>query len=140
MMYVRLYSPDDAKQLVFNAVDKAANMDGWEQWAVINGNSGPAYTGLVGDKIVCAAGIRIVREGVGHLWSVFSSDIGQNKLSVFRGVKSMLEILIKEFNFTRLRTESRIGFPESQRLLEHLGFKQGRIIMNKTHYSYFRSI
>jgi RimJ/RimL family protein N-acetyltransferase len=40
----------------------------------------------------------------------------------------------------RLRAESRIGFKQSQRLLDAMGFKRMGVMLNGTHYYYARTI
>ncbi len=133
---LRQFNAADAQILCPDAVDVTAGTGPWQQWAEFNAQAGPAYTGLLDGKIIGAAGIRMVRPGVGDVWSVFSTEMPAVRLSAFKCLKRMLGILIAEFEFTRLRTDSRVGFEQSQRLLEHLGFVRGRTMRQGKYYFY----
>jgi hypothetical protein len=136
MLKIRPYKASDGEMLCLSAVDETAVAD--HSWAAVNETLGPGYTGTHKGQIVCAAGIRLVRKGVGDAWLVMSHEAAKNKKATFRTVKTMLEILIEEFDLVRVRATSRIGFPASQRLLEHLGFKRMRT-MTTGYYFYRRT-
>lgn len=102
-------------------------------------NSGVAFTGLLNGQIICIAGIQIKRQGVGHIWSMFSKETLKLKITVFRSIKIMLDCVIKNFEIHKIQSESRKGFEQSQRLLEHLGFVRQRRDMNKNYYFYLRN-
>jgi hypothetical protein len=102
--------------------------------------SGVAFTGYIDGKIVCAAGIDLKRDGVGHIWSLFSNEFLKYKITIFRGIKKMLDITIQNLNIHKIQSESRKGFKQSQILLEHLCFKkQRRDLLNKQYYFYIRT-
>lgn len=133
------FEAEHANHLCPDAIDTDAH--DMEKWGKVNETSDAAYTGMLENgEIVCAFGIR-VKNGVADVWSVFNQRVKSNKKATFRTLVSMLSILIKTFNLEKLRSESRIGFTESQRLLEHLGFKrQRRNMINGKYYFYRRCV
>lgn len=101
--------------------------------AEYNAAAGPAYTGYIDGRIVACGGIRVEKNGSGTPWFIMNKG-EKCKKSTFQTVKLMMKILIEECEFKYLRTFSKIGFPQSQRFLEHLGFKKIRTL--KSHYYY----
>lgn len=133
--------PEDFLEIVRNSTDPANN-NLPDDIVLKQGNnlinSGVAFTGLLNGKIICVAGLRLKRQGIGHIWSMFSKDTLKFKITVFRSIKSMLDCVIKSFEIHKIQSESRKGFDQSQRLLEHLGFIRQRRDMNKDYYFYLR--
>jgi hypothetical protein len=133
--------PFETRHAIFlcpNAIDPLAR--GMEEHAVYRAASDAAYTGIDADgNIVCAFGIRVRKPGVADVWSIFNQRVKTHKKSTFRMLVTMLGVLIKTFELKKLRSESRIGFVESQRMLEHLGFiRQHRNMINGKYYFYKR--
>lgn len=126
MFRIRPFEEKDAELLCPTAVDDNlhGNEQHWKKWAKLNKEAGPAYTALYEGRPIIAGGIRLLENNMGWVWTVFSPLAKQHKLTAFRSVKTMISILMDEFKFTSLVTESRKGFDASQRLLEHLGFKR----------------
>lgn len=147
MIKIRKFKAEDAEVLCPSAVDASLHgppggpvYEYWRVWARINAVAGPAYTGYdESGQVLGAAGIRIVREGVGNVWAVFSPDIRNCKTGIYRALKRMMQILIKDFEFIKLRTDSRKGFEVSQRFLEHLGFKRLRREKEDRYYYILRT-
>ena len=135
-LVIKPFEPADAIELAADAVEK--NIRWVCLHAEINANCGIAYTlyDPTGTKRLAAAGIRHKPNGSGEVWVILKKEVVHYKLSLLRSIRTMLEILKLENGYKWLRTHSEIGFPESQRLLEHLGFKQMRTIMKNTHYYY----
>ena len=110
------------------------------RWARYNMASGPVYAAECGGKVVATGGLRIVRPGLGDLWITIDKDIERSygflkeALAAMRG---MTEILAETFNIRRMRIISRIGFPASQSLLRHLGFRRLPKVW-KSYYIYTR--
>ena len=101
--------------------------------------SGCSFTGWLGDTPLGSLGILEVRPGIGNLWSILHKDVRKHVVSSMRAVKEMLRVIegMKEYDFKVLRSDSRIGFPESQRFLEFLGFtRQRRNMINGNHFFY----
>lgn len=101
---------------------------------------GCAFTGWWDDVPYGCLGIWTVREGVGNMFSILHKDVRKHLIPSMRAVKEMLNVVLGMYDFTRLRSDSRIGFPESQRFLEFLGFTKQRRNMNSTHYFYRRDV
>lgn len=141
MLMFRLFEIDDIKELASNAIDKAvtnADEETLLKYAKYNKDNGSAFTGLLNDRIICAAGIHRRHGTSGHLWSVFTKSAIIHKKTVFKSIKLMFDIVIKEHGFKNVITESRKGFTESQRLLEHLGFEKQRRSFNDDYLFYKR--
>lgn len=126
MFKIRPFEEKDAAILCPTAIDNILhnNEPHWKKWAKKNKKAGPAYTALYNGKPILAGGIRLLENNIGWVWLVLSPSIRQCKLTALRSIKTMMSILIDEFEFVSLVTESRKGFDASQRLLEHLGFKR----------------
>jgi hypothetical protein len=111
----------------------------WTEAAKINEKYGVGYTGYLDGTPVCAFGAICNKNGAGDVWFVMSRKVGMYKKTVLRSIKMMLDTHMEDSDFTRLRTASKIGFKESQRLLEFLGFKkQRRDMINGKYYFYLR--
>lgn len=101
---------------------------------------GCGFTGWMGSLPLGSLGIDEVRPGVGQMWSMLHVRTRDHVYASMKAVRKMLRIIDDTYDFKRLRSESRIGFAESQRFLEFLGFERGRrTIMNNTHYFYRRN-
>lgn len=133
MLELRTFKTEDAELLCPNAIE-AQTWD-WKTWSRLNEHS-IGFTGLLAGKPVAAAGIHIVRKGVGIVWAVFSPEIRSHKKDVLKSIRLWFESIKETYSFKELRATSRIGFKPSQTLLEHLGFTRMRKIINGTHYLY----
>jgi len=123
-----------------NAIDPAIKPADARAWAVENMANGPAYTAESGGKIVAAAGVWLVRPGVGLIWIVISKDIERSYSFLKESIivmRNMTEILAETFGLRKIRAFSRIGFGQSQSILHHLGFTRLRRT-RKSHYIYLR--
>ena len=143
MLKFRSFEIEDIKELYQNAIDDiVSNTSETDllKYAEINKNAGPAFTGLLNDKPICAAGIHLRRGKSGHLWSVLSKSASNHKKTVFKSLKLMLGIVIKQNGLRKIITESRKGFPQSQRLIEHLGFIRQRHSFRDDYYFYRKVI
>lgn len=142
MLDIRMFESSDADILCPDAIDKSLQKNEvlWKAWAKVNARSGPAYTAVTDTgELIAAAGIRLVREGVGNVWMVMSPKVSGYKKAVLRWLKTMIPIIMEEFGLKKLRTDSRKGFAASQRLLEHIGFKRLRK-ETKTNYFYILEV
>jgi len=125
MLEIRKFEIVDAHILTATAIEPhLSDRYDIEKWAQINLKSGPAYTGLLNGVPVAAAGIWLVSPGVGQAWAIFSERSKDIKKTLFRSVKTMLEILTSQFEITRLTADCCKDFPCGDRFLRHLGFKK----------------
>jgi hypothetical protein len=138
---VKKFKAEDFVAIAPHAIDVTARYMS-EEWLLERGKLYEkchcAFTGWWGDKPLGSLGIWTVREGVGNMFSVLHEDVRKHVRPSMRAVKMMLDIIEEIYDFKKLRSDSRMGFPESQRFLEFLGFKKQRRNMNKTHYFYRR--
>ena len=140
MINLRESHIEDLVILAENAMDPAVKPADARAWAAENMANGPCYTAESGGKIVAAAGVWLVRPGVGLIWIVISKDIERTYSFVKESVivmRNMVEILAETFGLRKIRAFSRIGFRQSQSLLHHLGFTRLRRT-RKSHYIYLR--
>lgn len=134
---LRYFTAADAVALAADCMEP--DLKNVAEHAAYNIAAGPAYSGFYNGRLVVAAGIRKHANGSGTPWLLMGRGAMTCKTAVWRSVRMMLEILIAECGFTRLRTHSLVGFAASQRVLEHLGFQKKRMMLNGTHYYYCRN-
>lgn len=131
---IREFVVGDGDILVPVAIDKS--VEKWRDWAASMAVAGCAFTGMVDGRVSCAAGIKDEGNGKGTAWAIFSEDCGRYPRAVYRAVRTMLKVCCEEYGFTMLRAESKVGFPASQRFLEHLGFRKVRKTVKGKHFYY----
>ena len=140
MIIVKAFTAEDYAIIYKNPIDESA----WEytpeqirEIAEFHVKGGCGFTGWLGDIPLGSLGVDEVRPGVGHMWALLHEEVRNHIKDSMRAVRRMLDIVERTYDFKKLRSESRIGFPESQRFLEFLGFERGRrTIMNNTHFFY----
>ena len=142
MINLRESHIEDLILLAENAMDDDIDTSPSEirLWARYNMDCGPVYTAECGGKIIAAGGMRIVRSGLGDLWITISKDIEHSYgflKEALTAMRNMTEILAETFGIRKMRIISRIGFPASQSLLRHLGFRRLRKVW-KSYYIYTR--
>jgi len=142
MINLRIAQIEDLILLAGNAMDDDIDTKPEEirRWAEYNMAVGPAFAAESGGKVIAAGGMRIVRAGLGDLWIVVSRDIERNYGFSKEGLtvmRDMTEILAEKYSMKRIRIISRIGFPASQSLLHHLGFRRLRKVW-QSYYIYTR--
>jgi len=143
MIEVKAFKAEDFGLIYDDAIDDQMRTYTPEQIGVMGvkyENSGCAFTGWYGDIPMGCLGILEVRPGIGNMWSALNREVQNHIVISMRAVKRMLQIVDQTHDFKVLRSDSRIGFPESQRFLEFLGFTKGRRnLLNGTHYFYRRT-
>jgi len=138
-MHIEHFKPEDALAIRDIALDWSIHGDGTvAAWAIANYNMGPCYTGIHEGAIVGVAGVRIVRPGIGHLWAAFTPLFRKNLITCYRCLWESMLILEDQYSLKHLRTLSKLGFPGSQTLIEHMGFSRRRLIKSIGQYLYVR--
>jgi len=126
LLPLRKYREEDADILCANSTDADVQTVDWKKFAKFNGEAGPAYTYEEDDIPVFALGMRLLVKSdgktVGWPWCILTKEALKKKLSVFATLKRILHVIMKNCELKEAVCESRKGFVESQRLLEHLGF------------------
>jgi len=95
-----------------------------EPWtlAVEKQQSGPAFTGVLGDTILGCAGVVIPWPGVGLAWMVLSEQIGDHAIWMTRMVKHFLNDIRRGYALHRLEAVVLLENERNQRWIEALGF------------------
>jgi len=143
MLIFRPFEIDDIKEIAKNAIDESVKMADEKtllKYAKYHKDNGSAFTGLLNDKIICAAGLHRRRAGSSHLWSIFTKSAIIHKKTVFKSIKLMMDCVVEAGEIKKVITESRIGFSQSQRLIEHLGFERQRRSFDNNYYFYKKVI
>ena len=140
---MRVANIDDLIELAGNAMDPGidTNQGDIRHWAQRNLEFGPAYTAECEGRAIAAFGVWLVRPGVGLAWIVVSRDIERSFAFMKEWLiknRMMVEAMAETFGLRKMRAISRIGFVQSQSLLDHLGFERLRK-WRKDYYIYRRS-
>ena len=84
---------------------------------------GPAYTGLVGDRVLGCAGITRCWPGVGEAWTVFSEEVCHHPLWLQKTVRSVIHASMVGMGLHRLQAVARAESARNCKWLESLGFQ-----------------
>ena len=82
-----------------------------------------AFTGLVNNKPIFAAGMKMIWGQVAEGWVIATQDVWNNPLSVAKAIKKDFARIAKENNITRVQTSIRKDFEQGQRFAEWLGLE-----------------
>jgi len=82
-----------------------------------------AFTGLVNNKPIFAAGMKMIWGQVAEGWVIATQDVWNHPLSVAKAIKKDFARIAKENNITRVRTSIRKDFEQGQRFAEWLGLE-----------------
>jgi RimJ/RimL family protein N-acetyltransferase len=83
---------------------------------------GMAFTGLINDKIVAAAGMKRIWGSVAEGWFLAKNDVWNYPITIAKAVKQNLDYLAKTNNIKRLQTAVRTDFGIGIRFAKWLGF------------------
>ena len=90
--------------------------------AVAREQNGPAYTALLGDKIIACSGVMVMWPGVGYAWASFSDEMYDHRVWVTRMVRRALVDIAKALNLHRIEAVALCDSGPNQDWLELLGF------------------
>ena len=82
-----------------------------------------AFTGIVNDKPIFAAGMKMIWGQVAEGWVIASSDMWKHPLGVAKAIKKDFARVAKEHNIKRVQTAIRKDFTQGQRFAEWLGLE-----------------
>ena len=82
-----------------------------------------AFTGLVNNKPIFAAGMKMIWGQVAEGWVIATQDVWSHPLSVAKAIKKDFARIAKENNITRVQTSIRKDFEQGQRFAEWLGLE-----------------
>ena len=104
--------------------------DSMYEWAKVCHANGPSFTAVEGDKILCCAGLKVVKEGVGEGWMVLAEEGTDKKYAKNVYVQTLLHLgeMIKDLNLHRIQAWVRCDFPLGVKFLEGMGFEREGIM------------
>ena len=82
-----------------------------------------AFTGLVNNKPIFAAGMKMIWGQVAEGWVIATQDVWNHPLSVAKAIKKDFARIAKENNIARVQTSIRKDFEQGQRFAEWLGLE-----------------
>jgi len=82
-----------------------------------------AFTGIVNNKPIFAAGMKMIWGQVAEGWVIASSDMWKYPLGVAKAIKKDFAKVAKEHNIKRVQTAIRKDFIKGQRFAEWLGLE-----------------
>lgn len=91
------------------------------RFAVARECGGPAFTALVGDRVIGCGGIVVMWPGVGMAWVSVSKDIERHGVWLTRTVKGALRDIVRSLNLHRV--EAVVLCNGDHRWLQAVGFK-----------------
>jgi len=83
-----------------------------------------AFTGVVNNNPIFAAGMKMVWGQVAEGWVIATSDMWKYPLGVAKAIKKDFAKVAKENNITRVQSAIRKDFTEGQRFAEWLGLER----------------
>jgi RimJ/RimL family protein N-acetyltransferase len=82
-----------------------------------------AFTGMINNQPIFAAGMKMVWGRVAEGWVIATSEIWKNPLGVARAIKKDFARVAREHNIERVQTAIRKDFKQGQRFAEWLGLE-----------------
>ena len=95
-----------------------------EAYAMSYLDRGPAWTGVVGEKILGCCGICVFWRGVGGLWLVTGELVNQLPLAFHRAIKYGLGTAMEAMGLWRVQTEINAAHLVSRKWIQRLGFRE----------------
>ena len=83
-----------------------------------------AFTGIVNNKPIFAAGMKIIWGQVAEGWVIASSEMWKHPIGVAKAIKKDFARVAKENNITRVQSAIRKDFKQGLRFAEWLGLKE----------------
>ena len=83
-----------------------------------------AFTGMINNQPIFAAGMKMVWGRVAEGWVIATSEIWKNPLGVARAIKKDFARVAREHNIERVQTAIRKDFKQGLRFAEWLGLER----------------
>ena len=83
-----------------------------------------AFTGVVNNNPIFAAGMKMIWGQVAECWVIATSDMWKYPLGVAKAIKKDFAKIAKKHNLKRVQTAVRKDFTEGQRFAEWLGLER----------------
>ena len=81
-----------------------------------------AFTGLINDKVIAAAGMKRIWGNVAEGWFIAKNDVWNYPITIAKAVKQNIDYLATSNNIKRLQTAVRSDFGIGIRFANWLGF------------------
>ena len=125
MLYIVPYKKEHGQiilsyQMNHKLMDKDAQFEG-DAMNLVQDNL--SFTGLVNNKPIFAAGMKMIWGQVAEGWVIASSDMWKHPLGVAKAIKKDFARVAKEHNIKRVQTAIRKDFTKGQRFAEWLGLE-----------------
>ena len=126
MLYIVPYTAEHGRfilscQMNHKLMDKDAEFEGDAMNLV---QEHLAFTGLVNNKPIFAAGMKMVWGQVAEGWVIATSEMWKHPLGVAKAIKKDFARVAKENNITRVQSAIRKDFKEGLRFAEWLGLEK----------------
>ena len=89
-----------------------------------------AFTGIVNNKPIFAAGMKIIWGQVAEGWVIASSEMWKHPIGVAKAIKKDFARVAKENNITRVQSAIRKDFKQGLRFAEWLGLEEEGLMKN----------
>jgi len=125
MLYIIPYTAEHGKfilscQMNHKLMDKDAKFDGDAMNLVQDHLS---FTGMVGNKPIFAAGMKMIWGQVAEGWVIATQDVWNHPLSVAKAIKKDFAKVARKYNIKRVQTAVRSDFDKGIRFAEWLGLE-----------------
>ena len=125
MLYIVPYTAEHGRfilscQMNHKLMDKDAQFDG-DAMNLVQDHL--AFTGMVGNKPIFAAGMKMIWGQVAEGWVIATQDVWNYPLSVAKAIRKDFARVAKENNIVRVQTAIRKDFEQGQRFAEWLGLE-----------------
>jgi hypothetical protein len=118
-MIVRPSIQSDIEYLRQNPMEEALTK--YPQLKICDQNT---YTAEVDGEVMVLGGIITLWSGVGEGWVILSKNCNKTPVLIYSCIKNVFKQLIKAGEFWRIQAIVRTDFPQSIKMIEHLGFKR----------------
>ena len=89
-----------------------------------------AFTGLINDKVIAAAGMKRIWGNVAEGWFIAKNDVWNYPITIAKAVKQNIDYLATSNNIKRLQTAVRADFGIGIRFAKWLGFNNEGLMKN----------
>jgi RimJ/RimL family protein N-acetyltransferase len=89
-----------------------------------------AFTGLINDKVIAAAGMKRIWGNVAEGWFIAKNDVWNYPITIAKAVKQNIDYLATSNNIKRLQTAVRADFEIGIRFAKWLGFTNEGLMKN----------
>jgi len=121
-IYIRDFEASDALMLDGIIEPGVLGNPQHARWAAAYKEHGPAFTGVRDGRIIGCGGIMMLWPGVGEAWANLAPAVKHSPKDVLYCLRKGLEIISSAYELRRVQAIATPSFPESVRLLKHLGF------------------